>query len=103
MFAKPISQEKLKCINPLKYSLNHRKSNKSCNGLIGNDFAESIFSVMKNLCIDERNRLSVAQVKAELCIKFNFSMTCTEFYNHISKDRKLIECAKSEKKYDFLK
>ncbi len=41
--------------------------------------------------------------KTELCIKFNFSMTCPQFYNHISKDRKLIECAKSEKKYDFLK
>jgi hypothetical protein len=70
---------------------------------IGNDFVERIFSVMKNLWTDERNRLSVAQVKAELCIKFNFSMTCPEFYNHISKDRKLIESAKSEKKYDFLK
>ena len=70
---------------------------------IGNDFVERIFSVMKNLWTDERNRLSIAQVKAELCIKFNFSMTCPQFYNHISKDRKLIECAKSEKKYDFLK
>ncbi len=30
-------------------------------------------------------------------------MTCPQFCNRISKDRKLIECAKSEKKYDFLK
>jgi len=101
LFAKHISQEKLKCINPLKYSLNHRKNNRSCNGLIGNDFVERIYSVMKNLCTYERNRLSVAQVKAKLCIKFNFSMTCPQFYNHISKDRKLIECAKSEKNMIF--
>ncbi len=46
---------------------------------------------------------NLLQVKVELCIKFNFSMTCREFYNHTSKDRKLIECAKSEKKYDFFK
>jgi hypothetical protein len=98
-----MSQEKLKGINHLKYSLNHRKNNRSCNGLIGNDFVERIYSVMKNLCTHQRNRLSVAQVKAQLCIKFNFSMTCPQFYNHISKNRKLIECAKSEKKYDFLK
>jgi hypothetical protein len=73
---------------------------------IVNDFVERIFSVMKNLWTDERNRLSIAQVnqvKAQLCIKFNFSMICPEFYNHTSKDRKLIECAKSEKKYDFFK
>ncbi len=70
---------------------------------IGNEFVERIFSVMKNLWTDERNRLSIAQVKAELCIKFNFSMIYLEFYNHTSKDRKIIECAKSEKKYDFLK
>ncbi len=70
---------------------------------IGNDFVERISSVMKNLWTDERNRLSIAQVKVELCVKFNFSMTCPEFYNHTSKDRKLIECAKSEKKYDFFK
>ncbi len=30
-------------------------------------------------------------------------MTCPEFYNNIPKDRKLIECAKSEKIYDFSK
>ncbi len=84
--------------------MNHRKNNMSCNGRpIGNDFVERIFSEMKNLCTHQRNGLSVAQVKAQLCIKFNFSTTCPQFCNHISKDRKLIECAKSEKKYDFLK
>ncbi len=68
---------------------------------IGNDFVKRIFSVMKNRCTHETNRLSVAQVKAQLCIKFNFSMTCPQFYNDISKDRKLIECAKSEKNMIF--
>ncbi len=52
---------------------------------IGNDFVKRIFSVMKNLWTDERNRLSFAQVKTELCIKFNFSMTCLQFYNHTLK------------------
>ena len=68
---------------------------------VGNDFVEHIFSVMKNLWTDERNRLIVRQAKAELCIKFNYSLSCTDFYNYISKDRKIIETAKSDKKYSF--
>jgi hypothetical protein len=54
---------------------------------IGNDFVERIFSVMKNIWTYERNRHSIAKVKAELCIKFNFLMTCSQFYNYTSKDR----------------
>jgi hypothetical protein len=42
---------------------------------IGNDFVERIFSILHNLWSDERNRLSVKMVKAEICTKVNYSMT----------------------------
>ncbi|XP_023968915.2 uncharacterized protein LOC101952564 isoform X4 [Chrysemys picta bellii] len=44
-----------------------------------NTFVERIFSVMKNLRTDERNRLQVDMAKAELFVHFNYQMTCAEF------------------------
>lgn len=42
-------------------------------------FVESIFSVMKNLWTDERNRLSVEVIKAEIMTNFNYSLSRQEF------------------------
>ncbi|XP_043381024.1 uncharacterized protein LOC114021903 isoform X1 [Chelonia mydas] len=44
-----------------------------------NAFVERVFSVMKNLRMDERNRPRVDLVKAELFVHFNYTMTCAEF------------------------
>ncbi|KAG6926940.1 hypothetical protein G0U57_010766 [Chelydra serpentina] len=44
-----------------------------------NAFVEGIFSAMKNSWADERNRLQVDMVKAELFVHFNYKMTCAEF------------------------
>jgi hypothetical protein len=68
---------------------------------IGNDFVERIFSIMHNLWSDERNRLSVKMVKAEICTKVNYSMTCSEFKNFVANNTKFINAAKSTDKYSF--
>jgi hypothetical protein len=68
---------------------------------IGNDFVERIFSIMHNLWSDERNRLSVKMVKAEICTKVNYSMTCSEFKNVVANNTKFINAAESTDKYSF--
>ncbi len=56
---------------------------------------------MYNLWIDERNRLSVKIVKAEISTKINYSMTCSEFKNFVGNNTKFINAAKSTDKYSF--
>ncbi len=68
---------------------------------IENDFVERIFSIMHNLWSDERNPLSVKMVKAEICTKINYSMTCSEFKNFVENNTKFINAAKSTDKYCF--
>lgn len=68
---------------------------------ISNAFVERIFSIMNNLWTDERNRLSTKMVKAEICIKLNFSMTCSEFYTFASSKKELLQAVKSNSKYSF--
>lgn len=41
---------------------------------VSNAFTERVFSIMKNLMTDERNQLDISLIKAELCIKLNYSM-----------------------------
>jgi hypothetical protein len=65
---------------------------------IANDYVERIFSVIKNLWTDERNRMSINLVKSEICIRFNY-MTCSQFYDYIKDNTKLLNAAKSSKKY----
>jgi hypothetical protein len=60
---------------------------------ISNAFIERVFSLMENVSTDNRNRLRVEVVKAELCTKVNFNMTCMEFFQK--------KCVSSQKKYNF--
>jgi hypothetical protein len=46
-----------------------------------NAFVESIFSTMKHLYDDKRNRLSTKLIAAELKIRLNSSLLCTEAYD----------------------
>jgi hypothetical protein len=50
---------------------------------IANDYVERIFSVIKNLWTEERNRMSINLKKSEICIRFNYDMTCSKFYDYI--------------------
>ena len=66
---------------------------------VSNAYVERIFSLMKNLWTDERNRLSTEMVKAELCFKLNYSLSCKEFYNFIKQEKRLLKIAKLSDKY----
>ncbi|KAI6656015.1 hypothetical protein LOD99_1749 [Oopsacas minuta] len=66
---------------------------------VSNAYVERIFSLMKNLWTDERNRLSTEMVKAELCVKLNYSLSCKDFYNFIRQEKRLLKIAKSSDKY----
>ena len=68
---------------------------------IGNQYVERTFSIMNNIWKDERNRLSVNLVKAELCVKLNYSMSCQEFYYYVKDNQELLNLVKSQKKYEF--
>lgn len=70
-----------------------------------NAFVERIFSVMKNIWQDERNRLKVEMVKAELMVMFNYNITCSEFEEFLRTDagKLLVKNVKSESKYNFKK
>lgn len=58
---------------------------------------------MNNLWTDERNRLKVESVKAELCTKMNYNMNCEEFYKYIMQPEEveLLKSVLSNKKYSF--
>ena len=56
---------------------------------------------MNNLWSDERNRLAVDTVKAELRVRLNFDCNCSEFYEQVKGNVKLLENAKSNTKYRF--
>ncbi len=55
--------------------------------------------MIKNLWTDERNRISIDLVKSEICIRFNYDMTCSQIYDYIKDNTKLLNAAKSSKKY----
>ncbi len=60
---------------------------------------ERIFSIIKKIWKDERNRSLVDSVKAQLSIKLNFNMNCNEFYAFIKNNKELLSLVKSDKKY----
>ncbi len=67
---------------------------------ISNDTVERVFSLMKRIW-NERNSMNTDMVKAEICINFNFSMTCSEFAETIVNNTELLKAAKSDNKYSF--
>lgn len=70
---------------------------------VNNSYVEGIFSIMNNVWSDERNRLKVESVKAEICTKMNYDMKCKEFYEYIRKPEQieLLKSVLSNKKYTF--
>ena len=67
---------------------------------IGNDFVERVFSHLFKIWTDDRNRLSITLIKAEICIKNNFKFKCSEFKEFIKNNTKCLISAKSNKKYN---
>lgn len=68
---------------------------------ISNANVERIFSLMKNLWTDERNRMRPELVKAELCVKVNFDQSCSDFLSYVEGQRCLLTASKSDQKYNF--
>ncbi len=69
---------------------------------VANDFVERVFSDLFNIWTDQRNRLSIASIKAEICILNNFNQNCLDFKNFIKSNQKCIKAVKSGEKYKHL-
>lgn len=63
-----------------------------------NSAAERVFSLCNNTWTDNRNKLTVEHVKAELQVRINFRYQCLDFYEFVLRNKKLLKCAKSKKK-----
>jgi hypothetical protein len=61
----------------------------------------TIISIMFNVWTDERNRLSMNVVKAEICCRVNLKKSCSEFAEWVKKQRSTLEAASSDIKYLF--
>jgi hypothetical protein len=67
-----------------------------------NAFCESIFSHMKFLWDNNRNKMKHELVDAELKIKMNNHYNCTAFYNHLSNTPDLLKQIRSSEKYSHI-
>ena len=52
-----------------------------------NAYVESVFSIMKHLYGDQRNRMSTDLIAAELKIRLNASFPCTQIYDFFYQNR----------------
>ena len=65
-------------------------------------FTERIFSAMNAKWSEERNRCSTKLIKSELIISFNQQHSCSDFFELIKNDSKLIKLAKNNEKYNSM-
>jgi len=65
---------------------------------ISNAHVERIFSLMKNLWTDERNRMRPELVKAELCVKVNFDQYWGDFLHYVGGQKCLLKASKGQRK-----
>jgi hypothetical protein len=56
-----------------------------------NSYVESIFSHMKHVWSDYRNRMDMKLVGAELKIRMNANHSFEQFYKHILTDKHLLQ------------
>ena len=68
-----------------------------------NPFTEGVFNNMKHAWTPSRNSMSVETVAAELQIRLNCRMKCSEFFSFVQNEPELIKCARRTEKYNFLK
>lgn len=68
---------------------------------ISNAEVERLFSIMNNLWGDDRNKLRIQLVKAEICTRVNIKMKCAEFAKFIKSEKSLLAHVKSTEKYSF--
>ena len=64
-----------------------------------NAFVESVFSAMKHLYDDKRNRMSMKLVAVELKFRFNSFLSCTEIFNFFLLKSELLKLIHCNEKY----
>ena len=65
-----------------------------------NTNVERIFSLMQSQWTKERNKLSVATMKAILTLQYNFKdKCCSDFFSFLKSRKALLEKIRSSKKY----
>ncbi len=64
---------------------------------------ESVFSKLKHLYDDKRNRMSTELIRAELQIRLNSSLCCTQAYEYFLSKPELLKLVYSSQKYSFKK
>ena len=62
---------------------------------------ERVFSLMNAVWSDEKSQLQVETLKAILITKFNYKMTCSEFYHLIKSDKNILKAIASVEKYNL--
>ena len=66
-----------------------------------NAYCESIFSIVKNIKSDERNRIGLKLLNSNLAVKCNAEFDCLKAYDLFLSNDLLLKQAKSVEKYDF--
>ncbi len=61
---------------------------------IGNHYVDRVFSIMKKVWTDERNRLNIKMIQLEICIKMNFFLNCHQFKSFVENNDNLIKATK---------
>lgn len=64
-----------------------------------NAYTERVFSMMTSAWRNERNRMDVDNVKAELQVCVNFTFPCTSMYQKFLGNKKLLDAARKGQKY----
>ena len=64
-----------------------------------NSYVETIFSQMKHVWSDYRNRMEIELVSAELKIRMNGNYSCPKFYHHILSEKTLLKEIRKNAKY----
>lgn len=68
-----------------------------------NAYVESVFSTMKHLCDDNRNRMSTELIAAEWKIRLNSYLSCTDAYGFFLSKQELLKLIHFNEKYCFKK
>jgi hypothetical protein len=64
-----------------------------------NAYCESVFSVVKNVKTDERNRMKIKLLNSLVSIKLNSDFDCNQAYNQFISDSDLLNKVKTADKY----
>jgi hypothetical protein len=71
---------------------------------VSNAFCERVFSDMKDAWSDDRSKLTVESVEAELMIRKNFeNVSCAAYYQSVKEDEIFLKKISSQEKYDHKK